>query len=281
MKETSVLADLLMEQLGLASKPDLVRVASAIGLRIKEVESVGFEGALIRGKDVRKGIICVKSSIPEYTRKRFTIAHEIGHYVIPSHQRRENVCAVEEVESWRSGLNPAELEANEFAAEFLLPTRLVRERLRVNTPSFQTIIDTADDFETSLTATTRRFIELTELACAMVWSQNGDARWFSRSDNFPFFLPLKELPHAESIAGQLFKRHSAPADLSPLPAGLWLDRKDAEELGHIYEQSLFMRHYDAVLSILWFPDVPKIEEEGPLEELDPADFTLGRRRWPR
>ncbi|MGA9768371.1 MAG: ImmA/IrrE family metallo-endopeptidase [Blastocatellia bacterium] len=284
MKETAILANLLMEQLNMTGKPDLYKIAAAIGLRIREVDSNGFEGALIRGKNIQKGVIALKASIPEDTRKRFTIAHEIGHYVIPSHRQLENVCTTNEVESWRKGLSSAEIEANEFAAELLLPAQLIREHIKGTNPSFQRIIETASELETSLTATTRRFIELTDSACAMVWSQGGNSRWCVRSSNFPYYLPLEELPHQGSCADQLFRKKSVSADFSAIPAELWLSSRDVENIDYVFEQSLLMRNYDVVLTILWLPHPPKLEaeQESPLlDDLDPSDFTLMRRRWPQ
>ena len=63
------------------------------------------------------------------------------------------------------------LEANEFAVELLLPTRYVREPLRLNDPSLKAIGRVASQFETSLTATTLRFVSSSDLPCVAVWSE--------------------------------------------------------------------------------------------------------------
>ena len=49
---------------------------------MREVPANGFDGALVRSKAGQKGIIAVNSRLREASRKRFTIAHEIGRYVI-------------------------------------------------------------------------------------------------------------------------------------------------------------------------------------------------------
>jgi hypothetical protein len=43
--------------------------------------------------------------------------------MIPGHRNLENVCTSKMVESWQKGLSRAELEANEFSVELLLPSR--------------------------------------------------------------------------------------------------------------------------------------------------------------
>ena len=58
----------------------------------------------------------VLSSVSGPRRDRFTIAHELGHYFLHSHQGRYPLVAA------RSGSDRAEWEANWFAAGFLMPT---------------------------------------------------------------------------------------------------------------------------------------------------------------
>jgi len=286
MKATARLAALLLERLNIEGKPELPVVAAALGLRLREVESTGFEGALVCGKDARKGVVAVKASIAECTRKRFTIAHEIGHYVIPSHRNLENVCTADDVESWDKRLNPAEIEANEFAAELLLPEKSMRRSLCLADPSLRGVSNVAEQFETSLTATTRRFIDLTDLPCVMVWSTNRKAVWYHRSEAFPFYLTLQDIPHDASFAGRLFAGKSAPDDMSPVDPDCWLDRHNASKVGLLLEQSIFFRNYNSVLTLLYVADAAEplgtYEDAEPLlEELNPEEFTLRRKKWPR
>lgn len=277
----SVLAALLLEHLNISDKPDLSLVATRLGLRIREVDSIGFDGALICDRDAGQGIIAVKATMIEPTRKRFTVAHEIGHFVIPTHRDSDNVCISKDVESWQKGLTPAEVEANEFASELLLPHRLIRERFASAEPSVDRISEVAREFEVSLTATTRRYVDLTELACAMIWSEGGAARWFHRSQNFPFFLSLRDLPSPSSFAGRLFAGETAPGDFYPVSADAWLSRQDTNGVDLLFEYSVLLRTYDAVLTLLWIKSlIRRDEDEEQLEELDPEEFTLARKRWP-
>lgn len=283
MTSPSELASHLLDRLGIQGKPDLTQVAQRIGLRIVEVDADAFDGSLVRALDGPKGIVAVKQSIREISRKRFTIAHEIGHYLIPSHRNLENVCAGGMIESWQKGLNEPELEANEFAVELLLPTRYVNEPLRLNDPSLKTIGRVASQFETSLTATTLRFVSLTDLPCVAVWSEAKRARWYRRSNAFPFYLSKEILPCDGSFAYRLFEGNTAPDEFAEVPAGSWLDRRDADRVVRLLEHSIGMPNYDAVLTLLQFQLEDAGDEDDPpnLEDLDPEDFTLKRKRWPR
>jgi Zn-dependent peptidase ImmA (M78 family) len=278
------LASRLVERLGISGKPDLAEIAERIGLRIREIDADGFEGTLVRALEGSKGIIGVTRSIRERSRQRFTIAHEIGHYVLPEHRNLENVCESSAVESWRDGLRRPELEANEFAVELLLPEKLVRKALRLGDPSHQTIRAVAGDFETSLTATTCRFVSLTDLACAAVWSQNKRAIWYRRSAACNFYLPKEALPCEGSVAKRIFDGGDGLRDLAEVPVNAWLDRRDAEKVSRVLEHSFRIPSYDAVLTLLWFHvREPRgdDDDESPLHELDPDEFTVSRKRWPR
>jgi uncharacterized protein DUF955 len=265
--------------------PDLTALCRELGLRIREVPAQGFDGALIRSKAGQKGIVAVKASIREKSRKRFTIAHEIGHFIIPHHRNLGNVCEERNIESFDSQLNGPEIEANEFASELLLPSALLRKRFNLAEFSLAQISAVAADFGTSLTATTRCFLTLTELPCAIVWSVNNCARWFARSDSFRFFLPLPELPANGSFAARIFRGESAPAELAPVPPDAWLDRQAAEHVDTLLEHSISLPNYNAVLTLLWAYKMEPLPagdgQEAILEDLDPEDFTVNRRRWPR
>jgi Zn-dependent peptidase ImmA (M78 family) len=279
----SELAIRLLDRLDIRGKPDLVVVAERIGLRIVEVEAEAFDGSLVRALDGPKGIVAINQSIREPSRKRFSIGHEIGHYLIPGHRNLENVCAGGVIESWQKGLSKPELEANEFAVELLLPGRYVRDSLQLNDPSLSTIARVATQFETSLTATTLRFVDLTNLACVAVWSEKRSVRWYRRSSTFPFYLSKDSLPSDESFAGRLFEGRAAPDDFAEVPARAWLDWRDADKVVRVLEHSIRLPTYDAVLTLLscTLRDIVDEDDAPTLDDLDPEDFTLKRKRWPR
>lgn len=285
MTRAANLANYVVKKFVRTAPPDLTALCRDLGLRIQEVPAKGFDGALIRSKTGQKGIVAVKASIFEKSRKRFTIAHEIGHFIIPHHRNLGNVCEDRKIENFDRHLNQAEIEANEFAAELLLPSTLLRKRFNLSEFSFPQLSAVAADFGTSLTATTRSFLTLTDLPCAMIWSVTNSARWFVRSDSFRFFLPLAELPANGSFAARIFRGESAPAELAPVRADVWLDRQDAGQVTTLLEHSISVPNYSAVLTLLWAYKVESVhagdDEDALLESLDPGDFTLNRRRWPR
>jgi len=251
MSPAADLARLVTERYVKTTPVDLADLCKNLGLRIVEVEAGGFDGALVRSKSQQKGMVAVKSRMREASRKRFTIAHEIGHFVIPHHRLLRNVCQEKKIDSFDARLDRPEIEANEFASELLLPSAVLASRFNLKELSLSAVSKVAEDFQTSLTATVRRYLSLTDLPCAMAWSDGGHARWCVRSESFWFFLPLPELPASGSQASRLFCGEAAPADFTSVPSSAWLERQGAERVSILLEHSVFLRNYDAVLTLLW------------------------------
>lgn len=80
-----------------------------------------------------KSYCCVHSSDRE-TRQRFTIAHELAHFVLGHQQQQGEHVHVDRGNyiSQRgprasAGVDPKEIEANQFAASLLMPAQLVKQ----------------------------------------------------------------------------------------------------------------------------------------------------------
>lgn len=125
-------AERLAEQMGEDTAPvNVKRVAQKLGLRVVEANlGEGVSGLLITGGDDR--CICVQAD-DHVNRKRFTIAHEIGHYHLKHqfkpgehvHVDRGNLISQRSIRS-SEGVDPMEVEANQFAACLLMPSGLLR-----------------------------------------------------------------------------------------------------------------------------------------------------------
>ena len=111
----------LLQSAGVSREPVSLRdVVSALNLEVVQTTGEPFlsEGAL---QPVGDGHAIVVRGATNERRRRFTIAHEIGHFVLhPGRLAPERGGAVNE--AWRL----QEREADQFAAELLMPEDLVR-----------------------------------------------------------------------------------------------------------------------------------------------------------
>lgn len=275
-------ASALLEQLGIGGVPDVRDIAARLGVGIEEVDVAGFDGALVRVKGAAIGTIALRQSIREAGRKNFTIAHEIGHLILPKHDE-SSVCGKEQVEAWDPKLPATELEANRFAAELMIPTGAVQKIFGTPEPSLSVIEGIAGTFSTSLTASAYRFIELTSYRCAVVWSSAGHVRWFKASGEFGQWVRIHEAIDRRTLAFDCFAGSPAQHSWQAVAAAAWL-RGDYPAGAEILEQSVPMPFYDGVLTFLWIKDPIEARADAAdelLEPLDPNEFGLNRRKWPK
>jgi hypothetical protein len=62
-----------------------------------------------------------------YDRQRFTIAHELGHFILHRNQRPSFSCDKESVYSGADNMRAIEREADDFASNLLMPGDLLRD----------------------------------------------------------------------------------------------------------------------------------------------------------
>jgi Zn-dependent peptidase ImmA (M78 family) len=104
---------------------DVEGIARELGLKVYRKITDGDFSGKIECKSGNDCSITLNALHPE-TRQRFTLAHEIAHYIL-----HRNIIGdgITDNGVYRSGRpEPIEREANRYAAEILMPWRLVREK---------------------------------------------------------------------------------------------------------------------------------------------------------
>ena len=99
-------------------------------------------------------------------RMRFSVLHEIGHYVLPNHQNAFYIC-----DKRAMGFNTQwtfEKEANQFAANLLFLADRFELEANSHPISSQTVKKLAEQFGASFEATARRIAERTYRDCMFV-----------------------------------------------------------------------------------------------------------------
>jgi hypothetical protein len=112
----------LLQSAGVTREPVSLRdVVSALNLEVVQAAGEPFLGEAAL-QPVGDGHAIVLRGASGEHRRRFTIAHEIGHFVL--HPRR---LAPERGGAVNAAWQAQEREADQFAAELLMPEALVRE----------------------------------------------------------------------------------------------------------------------------------------------------------
>lgn len=131
---------------------DPIQIASRLGLDVYSSSKIESGGGKLRLNDQGKLSIYINPK-DSTVRQRFTIFHEIGHFLLHGHS--------EDGEMNRTyGFSPAydqkELEADEFAAEMLMPRSFLKSCVNKGY-SFEKLMNL---FQASAPAMSRRLREL-------------------------------------------------------------------------------------------------------------------------
>ena len=133
-------------------------IARDLGLPVFRVSDWGnnLSGMLKRDESAPSGYAIYVNGTHNDRRKRFTIAHEIGHYILHENLIKDGI--VEDALLRAEGLsNAIEAQANGFAADLLMPWHLVRNEQEKGVNSIEQL---ADAFEVSRDAMSIRLLGL-------------------------------------------------------------------------------------------------------------------------
>jgi IrrE N-terminal-like domain len=162
------------------------------------------EGALLPSSSGKRwGIYFSLKGSPR--RRRFTAAHEFGHYLL---HRRKYPAGIRCDEAAVDGRNGVEIEheANEFAATLLMPLDDFRRQIPVKSrPDFEQLNACASRYDVSLVATILRWLRYTERRAIIVVSRDGYMKWAWSSE-----------PALKS--GRYFRTSASTIEVPPLSA---------------------------------------------------------------
>ncbi len=141
------------------------------------------EGMLVRNpKDAAEwGIFYNGKASPE--RRRFTIAHELGHFILHRGQQQSFNCDKESVHSGHETMRLIEREADDFASNLLMPGDRLREWISNRRIDLHVLSGIAKRFQVSFEALCIRFIKYTEQRAILVYWDNGYAKYEWRSSS--------------------------------------------------------------------------------------------------
>ena len=141
------------------------------------------EGMLARNpKDVAEwGIFYNGKASPE--RRRFTIAHELGHFILHRGQQQSFNCDKESVYSGIDTIRVIEREADDFASNLLMPGDLLRDWISNQRIDLRALSAIAKRFQVSFEALCIRFIKFTTQRAILVYWDNGFVKYEWRSSS--------------------------------------------------------------------------------------------------
>jgi Zn-dependent peptidase ImmA (M78 family) len=242
------------------------RMLMALGIERPEqidLETIAWEGgavvkyrpldkceAMIVGGQ-RRAIITVNSRAI-VARRRFSLAHEIGHW----HHHRGKIlfCSAADIGNLAHGPLDPESQADQFASDLLLPDFMFRPRImKMKRLVLSVVREVAEEFSVSLTATLLKLVESDRFPLLVVCHNKQGRRWFRRAPMVPGWWFPKDDLDVQSIAFEMLFGGAAEISYArKIGADAWFEFRGVDRY-EIQEQS-FLLPSEEVLTLLILPE---------------------------
>lgn len=230
---------------------EIETLAFARGALVHQRPLAGCQGRLVRVGS--KAIISVSTSIEYPARRRWVIAHELGHLELHPDRNQLDLCTSAVIDE-RYDQGP-EREANAFAAEFLMPENMWIDEVDVKEPSLDVVKELSEYYQVSLVAAAIRFVKLSNDRVAVVFSKANRAEWFARSKDFGCFIEIGDPLSRHTLASDFFTKGTVSVRPEQVSASGWLSGKRVRSDSLVVEHCRPIRSLAATLSLLWIrPD---------------------------
>ncbi|WP_339718211.1 ImmA/IrrE family metallo-endopeptidase [uncultured Maritimibacter sp.] len=270
------LATRLHAQLGpVTSAVPIVEIALGLDISDVRIDNFdGFEGMLLTDRVRSDGVILANCRHGDQ-RARFTIAHELGHFLLERHEVSSETgfrCTTRDMRETREGRRELrqEAEANRFAIELLAPSSMFDRHLSCD-PHLRDVQHLRRALDLSGEACIRRMVERRDEPLAAIWSHEGRIRYSIRGDGFPHLAPKKNdpLPKISQAFDVVSKGVRGITTFRETHAAAWTHRPEIE----LFEQTRVGRDRHAV-TLLWADLSPEADDEddGALPELGEPGF---------
>ena len=209
-----------------------------------------FEGGLFPSPSGKpRWLIAYNSAIPLKERLRYTVAHELGHYLLHRRPGEKILCRLQDMSIWRGEYQRREVEANRFAAGVLMPTDDYCRQVEGQPIDLELFRSCTARYDVSLTTVILQWLSFTPALAILVRSVEGFIDWGVSSPpafrNGAFFrtrgCPPRPVPE-NSLAAQM--GNEASSGRREHLRGVWLPRFEVTEL------AIASDRYDMTLSLL-------------------------------
>lgn len=251
-------AQRLMEECGIDTLDEIPLESIVVGrgaiLAYKPLEN--SDGRIVSSKSM--SLITINSNIDYDSKRRFTIAHELGHHEMHRDCKQIHHDTEATMQYYKRGHQ--ETEANEFASELLMPEKAFKKECKGKRFSPDLLRQLADTFQTSITSTAYKYFELGPHPICLFYSYNNRVKYWKRPDwdSFSHFVnDLTNLnPPEGSVAAEFFgdgKIYPKKYSKQQIWKSTWFELKDWEDDRNFnfYEYCIITPKYNTVLSVVW------------------------------
>ena len=251
----------LRDEIGIEDPEDIPIEDVVIGRGgIVQYQSMGkTDGRIVYGKNL--STIFINSDIQYEGRKKFALAHELGHLEMhkgsPLHEDNVSLDWFNNVEK-KLKKGSQEYEANQFASEYLMPSDLFYNEAKGKILTPELIRYLAERFKTSLTSVAFKYFESGLHPIAMFHIFSGKVKYWKKSDDLKVWIRdlTKLSPPDDSVAMEyieagykpIYKRNELHQAISK---STYFKIRDYDQDSEFYEYCIVTEYFKNILSIVW------------------------------
>lgn len=231
---------------------NLEEIASYYDILVQEIPLKNADGRIVFGKN--KAIITLNRNIDYSGRKRFTFAHELGHFFL--HRSSITIHNDNELtlETFKNGSQ--ETEANQFASELLMPSFLFSKYADKKSFSPELLRELSTIFQTSITSSAFKYQEIGKHPIFIFYSKNNKIEyWKAPSDYYIKVKDIKNLnPPTGSVAYEYFSNRTVYLNDDSkqyINKSEWFELNYNEQDSFVCEYCIVTKKYNSTLSIIW------------------------------
>ena len=235
LHQPTVIANAIHRQLGRIAPPvPVVDIALALGIvEVRTDLFDGFEGMLLTNRVRSFGAILANTRHGR-RRTRFTIAHELGHFLMERHELSDDQgfsCQAQDMTETGVARRHMrqEAQANQFAIGLLAPPHLF-DPILSDDPNLRDAQRARDLLDISLEASVRRMVDRRPERLAAVWTKDGQVRYVHRPNGFPWIHwgPKDFISKATQAYRAITNGTRGFTEFSEAHSLIWTDRPDLD-----------------------------------------------------
>jgi Zn-dependent peptidase ImmA (M78 family) len=250
----AIAAQRILEEFGIENPNDF-SVADLIHARdiiLQEKKISNADGRIVFGKG--KTIISINSEIKYTGRKRFTMAHELGHFELHHNKNTHLEDNSLTLDYFKNG--GQEYEANQFATELLMPKPDFIDFTHGKVFSPELLRSISEHFQTSITSATYRYLEIGQHPIFLFYCRNKKVIYWKNSPDY--YCKVREItklePPSDSVAmeffndGTIYRKEEAAQEILK---STWFETGEYDSDDEYFEYAIVTKNFNTVLSVIW------------------------------
>lgn len=240
-------AEALVSEFGISSPAelDVEAIAFDAGMDVRYEQLDGCEVTLVGLGN--QAIATIRPSGIR-GRERFSIAHELGHWIL--HRGQSFRCRADDQSENLSSSYELEKQADSYAAHLLMPRYLFDPAIRAGAkiPTFKHVGEVAQSFEISLAAAIIRMAEVDSLPVIVASYGRQGLRWRASAHHIPRRWQLAKTLDTDSFAYDIVNGVKSTQCSGKQSADAWFTNDEAENY-EVHENSMPGRSGEALVML--------------------------------